>query len=46
MTAVRLTDNIGGESANGVDSNVVSRQGGETGHLLRQSLEDDKGEGW
>lgn len=46
MTAVRLPDNIGGESADSVDSNVVNGQRGETGHLSRQYLEDDKGEGW
>ena len=45
MTAVRLSDNIGGEGANSVDSNVVNGQGGEAGHLSRQYLEDDKGEG-
>ena len=45
MSAVGLSDDIGGEGADGVDGELVIRQGRETGHRSRLSLKDD-GEGW
>lgn len=46
MSAVGLSDDIGGEGADGVDGEIVSRQGGETGHRSQLSLEDDGRKGW
>ena len=46
MSTVGFSDDIGGEGADGVDGNVVSRQGGETGHRLQRFLEDDEERGW
>jgi len=42
MSAIGLSDDIGGEGADGVNSEVVSGQGGETGHRSQQFLEDDE----
>jgi len=42
MSAIGLSDDIGGEGADGVDGEVVNRQGGETSHRSQQSLEDDE----
>lgn len=41
MSAIGLSDDIGGKGADGVDSEVVGGQGGETGHRSQQFLEDD-----
>ena len=35
VSAIGLSDDIGGEGADGADGKIVSRQGGEAGHLLR-----------
>jgi len=42
MSAIGLSDDIGGECADGVNGEVVSGQGGETGHRSQKSLEDDE----
>jgi len=46
MSAVGFCDDIGGEGADGVDGEVINRQGGEVGHRSQRSLGDDvKGDG-
>lgn len=44
MPTIGLSDDIDGEGADGVDGEVVSRQGGETGHRSQRSLEGGDGQ--